>query len=354
MVEDAMQKLLFIFICAALLSCADDTDINKIMGVASEAPVFIAYRAESGTEVKFQFSTPVKIIQAFLDTGDDIEPFTDEYDRSISLRFTSDHSGGKAVTADLLVEDADGNSLNVLVPFKTRNDRMPKLLINEIRFDNTSKERAEFIELRTQTDGNLGAMRLFAAYMSLDEPIYEFPPVEVAAGEYITLHLRTLDVDKAVDELGDKLDLASASKDGKDSNDEARDLWIPVSAKYLHKADVIYLLDQDDMILDGLAVTEDSAMWDIYKILSIAAELLAKQGAWLDASGKAVKTPVAADAVNSKVTTVTRTLCRNEAIPDSNTLADWYVCANSGSSPGAKNSTTIYTAKSTKSVAKKL
>jgi hypothetical protein len=353
MVEDAMQKLFFIFICAALLSCADDTDINKIMGVASEAPVFIAYRAESGTEVKFQFSTPVKIIQAFLDTEDEIEPFTDEYDRSISLRFTSDHSGGKAFTADLLVEDADGNSLNVLVPFKTRNDRMPKLLINEMRFTYDSNKSSEFIELHTQTDGNLGAMRLFVASTSLDEPIYEFPPVEVAAGEYIMLHLRTLGVDKAVDELGSELNLSKANRPD-DSKDDARDLWVPGSTKYLHKTDVIYLLDQDDMILDGLAVMETSEAWGKNKDLSKAAELLAKQSAWFDANGKAVKTPGGADTISSANTTTTRTLCRNEAIPDSNTLADWYICANSGASPGAKNSTTIYTAKSTKSAAKKL
>jgi hypothetical protein len=337
-----MQKPLFLFVCAALLSCADDTDINKIMGAGSEAPVFISYRAESGTEIKFQFSTPVKIIQAFLNTDDGIEPFTGEYSSTISLRFTSDHSGGKAITADLLVEDADGNSLNVLVPFKTRNNRMPKLLINEIRFENASKDRAEFIELHTQTDGNLGAMRLFVASTSLDEPIYEFPSVEVAAGEYITLHLRALDVDNAVDELGDKLDLASAGKNASDSNDAARDLWTPVSTKYLHKADVIYLLDQDDMILDGLAVTEDSTMWDKNKDLSKAAELLAKQGAWLDVNGTAVKTPGAADAVNSKGTTVTRTLCRDETKVDSNMLADWYICATSNASPGAKNSTTKF------------
>jgi hypothetical protein len=353
MVEDAMQKLFFIFICAALLSCADDTDINKIMGVASEAPVFIAYRAESGTEVKFQFSTPVKIIQAFLDTEDEIEPFTDEYDRSISLRFTSDHSGGKAFTADLLVEDADGNSLNVLVPFKTRNDRMPKLLINEMRFDGSSAPASEFIELYTKTSGNLGAMRLFMAYTSLDEPIYEFPPVEVAAGEYITLHLRTRGTDTAIDELGNALNLSKAGR-ADDAKDDARDLWVPGSTKYLHKtADVIYLLDQDDMILDGLAVAENgSSTWDKNKNFSKAAELLAKQGSWLDASGKAVKTPGTADTVNSAGTTMTRTLCRDETVGDSNTLADWYIC-NGSASPGAKNNEVRYV-KSTKSAAKKL
>ncbi|MDR1363174.1 MAG: hypothetical protein LBJ35_03890 [Spirochaetaceae bacterium] len=354
-----MQKQFFLFtplyaavvFCAALLSCADDATINKVMGSGSEAPVFIAYRAESGSEIKFQFSTPVKMVYAFLDTGDDFEPFPDEYSTAVSLRFLSDHSGGKAITADFLVEDADGNSLNVLVPFKTRNNRMPQILINEIRLDYI-KPSAEFIEFYTKTSGNLGALRLFATSTSLDEPIYEFPPVEVKAGEYITLHLRTLEDDKAIDELGDALNLASASKAG-DAKDTARDLWAPGAVKYLHSADVIYLLDQDDVILDGLAIAKDSADWGKNKNLSKAAELLAKQGAWLNAEGEAVKTPGVADTATSAGTTPTRTLCRDETKPDSNTLDDWYICVTSGASPGEENNPKRYIAAAKSSVKKR-
>ncbi|MDR0409857.1 MAG: hypothetical protein LBH18_05610 [Spirochaetaceae bacterium] len=355
-----MQKQFFLFaplcaalvFCAVLLSCSDNTSINKVMGSGSEAPIFIAYRAESGTEIKFQFSMPVKIVHAFLNTGDDFEPFPDEYAPIISLRFVSDHSGGKAITADLLVEDADGNSLNVLVPFKTRNSRMPALLINEIRFERggSNNSASEFIEFHTKTSGNLGAMRLFVASAKLDdplsEPVYEFPSVEVKAGEYITLHMRTLPEDKAIDELGDNLNLAKAKREG-DTNDSARDLWLPGSVKLLHSnADVIYLLDQDDVIIDSVVVAKSQDEWNKNKNLSKAAEFLAKQGAWLNAEGEAVKSPKAADAANTNNTTATRTLCRYETKTDSNKMDDWYICKGSGDSPGALNNPEVYKAAS--------
>jgi hypothetical protein len=224
----------------------------------------------------------------------------------------------------------------VLVPFKTRNDNLPQLVINEIRLD-YNKPSLEFIELRTLTAGNLGAMRLFAAAASIEEPIYEFPPVNVGAGEYIILHLRTLEGDTAIDELGDDLNLAKAAKTS-DTNDDSRDLWVAGSTKHLQKSDVIYLIDQDNNVIDGIALAEDSTKWDKNKNLSKAAEFMAKQGAWLNAEGEAVKTPGYADTVSSNGTTLTQTLCRDETKLDSNTMKDWYVCARSSATPGGKNS----------------
>ncbi|MDR1256796.1 MAG: hypothetical protein LBJ86_03535 [Spirochaetaceae bacterium] len=353
-----MKKQLFmparavLALCAILMSCSDDTAINKVLGGYAEAPVFIAYKAASGTEIEFQFSVPVKVIDVFLDADAEFEPFPEIYEPTIALRFLSDRPGGESVTAGFLVEDADGNSLNLLVPFKTRNERMPKILINEVRLD-CSKPASEFIEFRTQSTGNLGAMRLFAASTSIEDPIYEFPPVEVAAGEYITLHIRTRDAVKEVDELDGNLKKAK-SEASKDVNDETRDLWVPGSVKYLHKADVIYLLDQDDRIIDALLIAEGSSDWSKNKNLSKAAEFMAKQGAWLNKDGEAVKTPDHTDTVVSTGTTQTRTLCRDETKADSNTLADWYICYTSNATPGDENSSkrhgTGSTSKSVKSV----
>jgi hypothetical protein len=323
-------------LCAVLMSCSDDTAINKVLGGYAEAPVFISYSAVSSDEIQFQFSVPVKVVDAYLDTDAEFEPFPDIYEPTIALKFLSDHSGGESITAGFLVEDADGNSLNLLVPFKTRNSRIPKILINEIRLD-YSKPSVEFIEFRTETAGNLGAMRLFLASTSVEDSIYEFPPVEVAEGEYITLHLRTLNADIEVDELDGNLGKSGASKDA-DANNEARDLWVPGSVKYLHDSDVIYLLDQDDMILDALLIAENASGWTKYKNLSKAAEFAAKQAAWFNGDGDAVKTPDHTDAVASNNATVTRTLCRDETKPDSNTFADWYICDNSKASPGGRNS----------------
>ncbi|MDR0382564.1 MAG: hypothetical protein LBH50_01085 [Spirochaetaceae bacterium] len=331
------------FLCAVLASCADDAAINKVLGGYAEAPVFIGYKAASGTEIEFRFSVPVIVVDAYVDKDAEFEPFPDVYESTVSLRFLSDHSGGKSVTASFLVEDADGNSLSLLVPFKTRNDRLPELVINEVRLDYT-KPRAEFIELRTKNAGNLGAMRLFAASTSVEDAIYEFPPVEVGKDEYITLHLRTLDPSKEVDELDENLKKSGASNEN-DASDDARDLWVPGSAKYMHTADVIYLLDQDDRIVDALAIARSSSDWNKNKNVPNAAKFAANQRAWLDKNGEAVKAPDHADAADSLGTTPTRTLCRDETKEDSDTMADWYVCDTSGATPGGKNSVKRYVPK---------
>ena len=341
-------------LCAILMSCEDNVAINKVLGMGTEAPVFISYKATSGTEVQFQFSVPVVVVEAYMNEANageslDLEEFSGEYESTVALRFKEDISGGKSITADLLVEDADGNSLNLLVTVKTRNYRMPwNLRLNELRLDqtkssSTGKYSIEFIELYTEEAGNLGAMRLFVASMGIDEPVYEFPTAEVKAEEYITLHMRTKAGEAVKDELGDATNLSGIKvSNEKDVNDTARDLWVPVDIKYLHKTDVIYLVDQDDVVIDALVIAEKSDVWAKNKTFSSAAELLAKQGVWLAGDGEAVKSPGYADAVDSNGTTATRTLCRDEDKPDSNTLADWYICATSNATPGEKNSTKRY------------
>ena len=343
-------------LCAILSSCDGEVAINKVLGMGAEAPVFISYKATSGREIQFQFSVPVVVVEAYMNEADageslELEEFSGEYESTVVLRFNGDQSGGKSITADLLVEDADGNSLNLLVPVKTRNDRIPTLKLNELRLEqsrssSTKKYSIEFIELYTETAGNLGAMRLFVASMGIDEPVYEFPQAEVSAGEYITLHMRTKEGDTVEDELGNNTNLSDiTASNEKDVSNTARDLWVPVDTRYLHKTDVIYLVDQDDVVIDALVIAETSDAWSKNKTLSSASELLAKQGAWLDRNGGAVKSPGYADAVDSNGTTATRTLCRDETKEDSNTLADWYICATSNATPGGKNSTKRYEGK---------
>jgi hypothetical protein len=356
-----MRKQFFLFaplIAAAVavfVSCTNDSAINKVLGAGTEAPVYISHKVTSGREVDFEFSVPVKIVEAKVRNdsaaGSEVplEPFKEDYDTTVPLCFSEDNSGGDKVTADIVVEDAEDNSLDVLVSFRTRNDNLPELMINEIRTTYTSKESSEFIELFAKTSGNLGALRLFSAYTSTETPIYEFPSVEVAAGEYITLHLRTLEGDTAVDELGNDLSLSKAKR-ASDTKDNARDLWLAVSEKRIDdKADVIYLLDQDDNILDMVVLAVDAEKWDKF---TKAAEPL-KRGAWRGRDGQTLQAVSFADVVNSTGLTMTRTLCRNEAAADSNTAADWYVCNDKGASPGAKNSEKRYDPTASKSVSKK-
>jgi hypothetical protein len=335
--EESMHER-FDFLLIGLLvlaSCGDETAINKIIGTSAEAPLFLAYKVVSETEIDFTFSTPVAVIQARFEPDLEIADCTEG--ETIRISLADAQAAGEKLIADLLVHDASGNTLNVLIPFRTRNDHIPVLLINEIRTEN-AKPKSEYIEFYTKTAGNMGALRIFAAAYSVDEPLYEFPPIEVAAGEYIVLHTRTIEGDKAVDETGDDLK-ASTSLGKDDAFDGARDLWIPSNTKLLHKTDVLYLVDQDDVVIDAVALCEKLTVWDKVKD---AAVMLAKTGAWLDVDGNPVKKPEFADAVLSAGTTATRTICRDKTMDDSNSAMDWYICASSSATPGKENNAKRY------------
>jgi hypothetical protein len=178
--------------------------------------------------------------------------------------------------------------------------------------------------------GNLGALRVFVAGNDKDPLLYEFEPVEVKEGEYVVLHLRTLEGALCKDEYGENLNESG----GTDSCPTARDFWIPGSAKLLHKTDAVYVLDQDDWVLDAVMLAESPALlWD-KTYFSDAAEFLFSQGAWKSATGT-VCGPV--DAVNSSGITSTKSISRDETAENTHTAADWYVTATSGTTPGLPN-----------------
>jgi hypothetical protein len=318
-------------LCAA--SCVDETAVNHVLGLSAEAPAYKGHRAVSESEMVFEFSKPVKVLSAYFDPP--IESEASGSENKVTVKFKKKPGIGARFTADILVEDADGNTLNVLAPFRTRNDKLPKFTMTEIRTEYT-KPRGEFIELRTQAAGNLGALRLFAAGNSLEEALYEFPPVDVKKDEYILLHLRTYEEMDCVDETGDDLSLsrpktdaglsATAIKNMKaDAPEDTRDFWYPANKEVLRKTDIVYFVDQDDTVLDAVMFRAESDKWAKNADFAKAAALLARQGAW------------EGEPFDNTGTTLTKTICRNETTADSNTAADWYVAPSSGHTPGRAN-----------------
>ncbi|MDR0290939.1 MAG: lamin tail domain-containing protein [Treponema sp.] len=321
---------IFSVFCTAC-SCATGTggDIaGQIIGSKSVSPVFLSCQAVSETEIHFRFSKPVKVVS--LHFSPEIKVDKLENGDTIRVIFSDGPGAGERLTADLLAEDNDGNTINVLVPFLTRNSRIPALVINELRTE-YSKPKAEFIELKILRAGNLGALRVFVASNTKVPMVYEFPSVEVAAGEYVTLHLRTTEESNR-DELGSNLEASG----GVDSSPTGRDLWVSGSTKLLRKTDAVYLLDQDDRIVDAVMLCETADTWWNRDFLAEAAEFLFSAG-WHET----ICSP--ADAVVSRGTTVTRTICRDETrTENSRTAADWYITASSSASPGKPNSPKRY------------
>ena len=323
------------FLILSACSCSNDAVIQQILGTSVEAPVFIDCRPVSSEEIVFEFSAPVKVVSLNFDPP--IETNLVEDGQEVSISLSRPLEAGAKITADILVEDSGRNTLNVIVPFRARNDRMPALALNEIRTE-YNKPRLEFIELLALEQGNLGAMRLFIAENSLTKPVYEFPPAEVKAGEYIVLHLRTVE-EGCVDETGPELNVSP----GYEARNDARDFWIPGSSKLIRKDAAIWLMDQDDRIIDAVLLYDKPKDWDKYA--SAGAEFLGRKKAWLPPDGTEPGSswiPGPADAVPSTLTSATRTICRDQTMLPSPMAGNWYVTVNSGNSAGEKNNPKRY------------
>jgi len=298
---------------------------------SSQAPVFLNCRAVSENEITFEFSCEVKVTS--LSFEPDIAVASVENGSIVKVTLSENAPPGMPFTADLLAEDVHKNTINVLVPLRTRNNRMPALVVNEVRTEYSSP-RVEYIEFKTKTAGNLGAMRVFFAGNSHKPTIYDFSPAEVKKDEYVVLHLRKRE-EECRDECGSNL----AESGGTDSSPDARDFWLSGDEKKINRTGVIYLLDQDDRVLDAVMFSENpDAQW-AKDYLDEAAEFLYSNGAWKSKNGN-ICSP--ADAVSSKGSTVTRTICRDETVKNTNTAADWYIAATSNSTPGKQNSTNRY------------
>jgi hypothetical protein len=319
-----MKKFIFAGMAALVISaCSTENTMQRLLGTSASAPVFYGCTTPAEGEAAFLFSREVNVVSIYFDPPMETEIL--DQGETVTVRFNPAPPepalpGGTRVTADILVEDKSRNTLNVLVSFRTRNNRIPDLEINEIRTA-YSRPRVEFVELKALTAGNLGALRLFAAYAQ-EEPIFEFPPVEVKKGEYIVVHTRSIDPG-IVDELGTNL----AESQGTDASNTARDFWIPGSAKLLHDTNAIYLMDQDNRIIDGVLLASSTYKWR--DSVAAAAKEMALQGVWPGSEPE--------DAVNADGNTATRTINRNETRKNSRSAADWYITVTSGATPGKPN-----------------
>jgi len=324
---------LFAFSCyfTACSSCAMDPSVVSVWGGEFSVPKIVSLVTVGTAEVSARFTAPVSVTKALVvvpeDPGVSIpvswEPAADDN----GIRFLLGGTVGIGVQAALAatVTDARGNSLSFSLPFTGYNDRVASLLINEVRTD-YSKPKVEYIEFLVLKGGNLGGIEISNA-MNTVRPVWEFPAVEVAAGDFVLYHLRSVE-EGLVNETG-SMD-ASA---GIDARAGARDFWDTLTSAPLKKTNVVLVRERKGgRIMDALLSAEtDKTAWPNGTVLAAAEEAVAA-GAWLPGA-------LVTDAAVSTGTSPTRTLGRNGLSADSQTNSDWTICATGKCTPGATNTT---------------
>lgn len=331
-----MQRICSLFfligVCFFCGSCAIDPDTISLWGGDVRSPELLDVHTIAPCAVRAEFSDAVTVSSAGVHCRDSPEQTiaTSWRQEGTSIVFDLERTPGIGVVAILnaSVRDAKHNTYTFSVPFTGYNDRVPLLLINEIRTV-YSKPRVEYVELVVLSDGNLAGVEIQNT-MNSTQPLYEFPSCEVQAGEYVLWHLRA--VEEGLVNETDRIDASG----GRDSSPFAWDFWDDQERAPLKSTNVLLLRERHGgIILDALVCADTQyGTWPT-DALRLAAEETVLSGAWGTSA-------FITDSACSDGMTATRTLGRRPGVPDTDTAADWMVCATSGSSPGGENSSVPY------------
>lgn len=247
-----------------------------------------------------------------------------------------------------VAHDQEGNSLLFQLPFYGFNRNVAGVVLSEVSSE-YDKPKVEFIELYVHRSGNLAGIELYSVNKNFE---YVFPAVEVSAGEYIVLHMRTLEEESGhVDELDNNLSASTAS----DSCTGVRDLWVSSTSEIIGTSDVLVLRERaKGKLMDALLYISPKVSDTSKKKILPAGEDVIAEGGWI--AGEDGESWLSSDGM----TTVNRSLSRQnileiqqaatalQEIPVASKDA-WIVTMNHkqtkepGVTPGLPNSTTRYT-----------
>lgn len=199
---------------------------------------------------------------------------------TVKFRINGETEIGKSYGLYSCVKDKRGNSLSFSVPFLGENTNFPVTVISEVSDSYSKKDfMYEYVELYTVTAGNLFGLELVSAS---DGKRFALPAVDVGKGEYIVVHLRKPDDEKAVSELSGNLNESKAPG----SVRGARDIWIENQESVLNSSAEILILNnrakskfEDCVFYCKRSYAKENAAWKT-DALAAASKQCAESGLW--------------------------------------------------------------------------
>lgn len=353
----------FVIFAVAPVSCRMTEEGIEVVPSDKTCPVIEKFEVTGAKSFNFSCSEKVIVFQAFVNEGKSEnlgaelpvnEIVYDETGKNATVLLSDETDIGKNYVFNAIISDLSGNSVEFQQEFIGFNENPAVLIISEIRTKSDSKKMiSDFVEFYCLKDGNTHGLKLCSAAKG-ENYDYIFPAIDVKAGEYITLHNKTFDEEKSLNEFEDDLSLSTAEE----SCNSARDLWRKGTDSVIGgSSDVLVLKNfSTEQIYDGIPYCKSEAEKWTKKLQAEYAELLLSKNIWKN--GSDVSSAFHCD----KATTLTRSISRKnvEEIAEkyasgeisvvSSSLDDWSVTDKSGSgksivsgaTPGFANSKNYY------------
>ncbi len=302
-------------------------------------PVLLEVQPRQGAEVVLIFNEEVHSLNGenLLESGEEVV-LASNGEHGVTVTPVQKLSPGKLYKASLAIEDLSGNSCRFILPFWGWNPEVPSLLINEFN-PKGSENNPDCIEFYALTGGNCGGMALYYGSSEFYDYRYVFPALEIEAGDYIILHCRREFSNEEVNEIQRK-DLSG----GKLACDDAWDLWLPEDRGLSGSNGVLSLYTcpggkmQDGVVYSNRSGDpEDRYLGWTASVFDGVCQMNGA-GQWLFSSDLVPPE----EAVSSKYTTATRSLCRSHPPEDTNRAEDWHTVPTGKKSFGKANNNSIY------------
>ncbi|HAE22135.1 MAG TPA: hypothetical protein DCG47_07415 [Spirochaetaceae bacterium] len=306
-------------------------------------PAVVDWRSSAARELRIAFDEAVRAELADFACAEDVgiaavQAGTDG--RELVILLERDQEPGKAFSLSGLAFDLHGNATSFILPFWGHNPRPAGIAINELG-SVASASHPDALEFYVKSAGNLAGLAFYVGLRGDYDHRYIFPPCEVAAGDFVVLHLRPQGIESERDELSDK-----GSSGGLDATPDAWDFWYRAGGGGLpDKNGALSLYDTPGgSIMDALLYSDrgadSTANYGGFGTASFQARATAivEAGAWLKAADRVSP----GDCASSLGITSTRTLNRGSDSKDSDHKDDWHIVPTSGISLGRVNSDAVY------------
>lgn len=309
-----------------------------------EPPVLTAVEARDRDRVALVFDEEVRLTEIRFEPERVVDR-AEWRDEALEILVTDPLAPGQLCWIDACVEDISGNVSSVLVSVYGMNPDLPPVLINEVVCEG-SGSHPDWVELLVGADGNLGGLTLYEGSPGIWDSRYEFPALEVAAGEFLVVHFKPERIVDEVDELGAPgSDTGPAASGGLDATPTARDVWVEGGDGIPNTTGALTLTAfPGGPVVDAfLYTTKTYDAADPLRGFGLQSQVdimdeLAAAGVWNTAGD----TVVPEDLFDPEDSTATRSINRTPGGEDTDTAADWHIGPTSSASPGRANTSDVH------------